>query len=86
MAVLLLPVVLLRSASKPIAVLAPPVVFESASSPRTVFSLVKQPSWQTAWAGGDSVKQVSVSASGIVANEMFRFFMDLIFLSGLSLL
>ena len=36
-----------------------PVLFTSASSPRTVFSLVKQPCWQTARACGESAKQRS---------------------------
>src|SRR5947208_14428362 len=65
MAMLLLPVVLLMSASKPIAVLASPVLFKSASSPRTVFSFVKQPSWQTARACGASVSHVRASTSGM---------------------
>ena len=63
MAVLSMPVVLLKSALKPMAVLSRPVVlFKSASSPRTVLSFVKQPSWQTARACGESAKQPSVSA------------------------
>jgi hypothetical protein len=59
------PVVLLKSASKPIAVLSPPRLFMSASSPRTVFWFVKQPSWQTARAAGESAKHAST-------NEMSR--------------
>ena len=34
-----------------------PLLFKSASSPRTVFSFVKQPSWQIARACGESAKQ-----------------------------
>ena len=61
-AVLLKPVVLLRSALKPTAVLLSPVVlFKSASSPKTVFSFVKQPCWQVARACGKSAKQASTS-------------------------
>jgi hypothetical protein len=40
----------------------PVVLFKSASSPRAVFWFVKQPSWQTARACGESPKQPSVSA------------------------
>src|SRR5207302_2273076 len=40
-----------------------------ASSPRTVFSFVKQPSWQTARAWGESAKQASTSA---VRNKPYR--------------
>ena len=73
MAVLLLPVVLLRSASKPIAVLPAPVVrLESAKSPRTVLAFAKQPSWQTARACGESAKQASTSA----VSRMCRFFIS----------
>src|SRR5437667_2688289 len=55
------PVLLLKSASKPNAVLLGPVLFKSASSPRTVFWFVKQPSWQTARAAGESAKQPSAN-------------------------
>ena len=43
MAVLVLPVVLLFNAEAPIAVLPGPVLFKSASSPKTVLLFVKQP-------------------------------------------
>ena len=56
---LLLPVVLFMRASKPVAVLLLPVVFKSASSPRTVLLFVKQPSRQVARASGESAKQAS---------------------------
>ena len=63
MAVLREPVVLLTERVKPMAVLSLPVVrLKRASSPRTVFWFVKQPSWQTARACGESAKQPSVSA------------------------
>src|SRR6266480_4625846 len=55
--------VLLKSALKPIAVLSEPVLFKSASSPRTVLWFVKQPSWHTARAWGKSARQTR--ASGI---------------------
>src|SRR6266496_562801 len=63
MAVLLWPNVFDESAKEPMAVLPMPmsVLFMSASSPRTVFSLVKQPSWQTARIWGDNAKQASTS-------------------------
>jgi hypothetical protein len=58
-----MPSVLLKSALKPIAVLAmPTVLLKSASSPRRVLLFVKQPSWQTARACGESPKQPTVSA------------------------
>ena len=54
-AVLSVPVVLLNSAEAPVAVLKLPVVLlTSALSPRTVLLFVKQPSWQTARAVGES--------------------------------
>src|SRR5437879_11427669 len=50
------------SALKPVAVFSLPVVlFKSSSSPKTVLSLVKQPSWQVARACGESAKQASTS-------------------------
>ena len=61
MAVFQLPVVLKYSALKPMAVLEMPVLFRSASSPRTVLLLVKQPSWQTARAVVESAKQARAS-------------------------
>src|SRR5262245_46334801 len=44
------------------AVLPAPIFEMSASSPRTVFRFVKQPSWQTARACGASAEQASTSA------------------------
>src|SRR5207244_13298872 len=80
LALLSLPVVLLKSALKPVAVLSKPaVLFKSASSPRTVFSFVKQPSWQTARAFGESAKQASTSAMSSKAGgqqEQFIEFFD----------
>ena len=38
---------------------SPPVLLMSASSPRTVFWLVKQPCWQVARACGESANQAS---------------------------
>src|SRR5438105_10514929 len=61
MAVFQLPVVLKYSALKPMAVLEMPVLFKSASSPKTVLSLVKQPSWQVAHACAESAKQAEES-------------------------
>ena len=46
----------------PMAVLPKPVLFKSASSPRTVFALVKQPSRQAARAAGESTKQARMRA------------------------
>src|SRR5437773_3947894 len=68
MAVFQLPVVLKYSALKPMAVLEMPVLFKSASSPRTVLLFVKQPSWQTARACDESAKQ----ASGMSRNASRR--------------
>src|SRR6266849_7966971 len=73
LAVLSLPVVLLWSASKPTAVLLGPVLLKSASSPRTVFWFVKQPSWQTARACGESAKQASTSGMRRKARRGERF-------------
>src|SRR5438552_782797 len=73
MAVLLSAVVLLKSASKPTAVLLAPVLFKSASSPRTVFWFVKQPSWQTARACGESAKQASANGMRRNARKGERF-------------
>src|SRR6266852_2880657 len=73
LAVLSLPVVLLKSASKPTAVLLRPVLFKSASSPRTVFWFVKQPSWQTARAAGESAKQASTNGMRSNARKGERF-------------
>ena len=68
------PVVLLKSAVKPMAVLKRPVVLEmSASSPRTVLKLVKQPSWQTARACGESAKQPSTNGMRRNARKGERF-------------
>src|SRR5256885_575298 len=62
MAVLKLPRLLFKSALEPTAVFSMPTLFKSASSPRTVLADVKQPSWHTARAAGESPKQPSVSA------------------------
>lgn len=40
-----------------------PAVFKSASSPRTMFALVKQPSWHVAWACGESAKLASANST-----------------------
>src|SRR5438874_2172634 len=45
------------------AVLPLPVLFKSASSPRTVLPFVKQPSWQTARAAGENAKQARRSGT-----------------------
>ena len=45
------------------AVSAKPKLFKSASSPKAVLKLVKQPSWQTARACGESANQTSTSAT-----------------------
>src|SRR5438477_213242 len=69
-AVFSLPLLLFESAKVLTAVLPKPVVLlRSASSPRTVFSFVKQPSWQTARTWGESAKQASTSA---VRNKPYR--------------
>src|SRR6266700_3318337 len=60
-AVLRKPPSLLKRASKPKAVLLLPSLFMRASSPRTVFWFVKQPSWQTARACGEGAKQPSTN-------------------------
>src|SRR5438552_15435272 len=51
------------------AVLNEPVLFRSASSPRTVLLFVKQPSWQVARACGQSAQQASAIA---VKNKPYR--------------
>src|SRR5437667_2747380 len=51
------------------AVLNEPVLFRSASSPRTVLLFVKQPSWQVARTCGQSAQQASASA---VKNKPYR--------------
>src|SRR6266436_565266 len=72
-----MPDVRLSSALKPIAVLSSPVVlFKSASSPRTVLSLVKQPSWQVARACGESAKQTSTNVmrrNSLKGKQLFEF-------------
>src|SRR5881394_2139870 len=51
------------------AVLNEPVLFRSASSPRTVLLFVKQPSWQVARACGESANNARASA---VRNKPYR--------------
>src|SRR2546426_12311768 len=56
------------------AVLSLPIVlFDSASSPRTVFWSVKQPSWHVARACGESAKQASTSGMRRNARKGDRF-------------
>jgi hypothetical protein len=68
MAVLKLPFMLLKSARKPTAVLSIPVSPMSASSPRTVFWFVKQPSWQVARACGASANHTKARTNRISRN------------------
>jgi hypothetical protein len=72
-AVLEKPVELLKRANQPMAVLPSPMLFKSASSPRTVLSLFKQPSWQTARACGESAKQANTNRMRRNARKGARF-------------
>src|SRR5439155_25161441 len=76
-AVLPLPVRLLERAWNPMAVLNSPVVtLKSASSPRTVFSLVKQPCWQTACACGESAKQGRANGMSSKSSGQAKWFIE----------
>src|SRR6266581_5283746 len=75
-AVLPSPNALVRSALKPTAVLSLAIAFNSASSPRTVLLLVKQPCWQVARASGASGKQANASEMSSKASGQYERFIE----------
>src|SRR5439155_25919766 len=77
-AVLLLPVVLPKSAKAPLAVFRlPSALLTRASSPRNVFPNVKsQPSRQSACALGESAKQARASGMSSKASGQAKWFME----------